>query len=104
VQNDLTNENLGKIFMSIDICMQYFFNLNKDDYLLKSLGLNLNYIDADINNLDIWKQYSNIIEKRRIKKLKNQFKNIFDLQQLDNNPSVTCHYNISDYILLNRYL
>ena len=97
VRNDLTNESISKIFMSIDICMQYFFNLNKDDYLLKSLGLNLNYIDADMNNLEIWKQYSDIIEKRRTKKLKNQLKNIFDLPQLDNNPSVTCHYNISDY-------
>lgn len=106
VQNDLTNENLGKIFMSIDICMQYFFNLNKEEYLIKSLGLNLNYVDADINNLDIWKKYSEIIEKRSTKQLKNEFKNIFELQQLEkmmNNPLVTCNYNISDYYEIDEY-
>ena len=106
VQNDLTNENPEKIFMSIDICMQYFFNLNKEDYLIKSLGLNLNCVDTDINNLDIWKEYSDIIKKRSNRQLKNEFKNIFELQQLDkmmNNPLVTCDYNISDYYEIDEY-
>ena len=39
VKNDFTNENPLKIFNSIDISVQYFFQLNKEDYLIKSLRI-----------------------------------------------------------------
>lgn len=97
LKNDFTNENVSKIFNSIDIAVQYFFELNKEDYLIKSLGLTLNYFDGKMNNLDIWKKYCDVVTERNIKPLKNQFQNIFELEKLSNNPFVECHYSIFDY-------
>lgn len=97
VKNDFTNENPLKIFNSIDIAVQYFFQLNKEDYLIKSLGLTLNYFDGKMNNLDIWNQYCDIITERSIKLSKNQFKKSFELEELLNNPLVKCQYSILDY-------
>ena len=97
VKNDFTNENPLKIFNSIDIAVQYFFQLNKEDYLIKSVGLTLNYFDGKMNNLDIWNRYCDIITERSIQPLKNQFENSFELEELLNNPLVKCQYSILDY-------
>lgn len=97
VKNDFTNENPLKIFNSIDISVQYFFQLNKEDYLIKSLGLTINYFDGKMDNLDIWNQYCDIVTQRTIKPLKNQCENIFELEEVDNNPLVKCQYSILDY-------
>lgn len=97
VKNDFTNENPLKIFNSIDISVQYFFQLNKEDYLIKSLGLTINYFDGKMNNLDIWNQYCDIVTQRAIKPLKNQGQNIFELEKVHNNPLVKCQYSILDY-------
>jgi len=97
VKNDFTNENPLKIFNSIDISVQYFFQLNKEDYLIKSLGLTINYFDGKMNNLDIWNQYCDIVTQRTIKPLKNQGENIFELEEVHNNPLVKCQYSILDY-------
>jgi len=97
VKNDFTNENPLKIFNSIDISVQYFFQLNKEDYLIKSLGLTINYFDGKMDNLDIWNQYCDIVTQRAIKPLKNQGQNIFELEKVHNNPLVKCQYSILDY-------
>jgi hypothetical protein len=97
VKNDFTNENPLKIFNSIDIAVQYFFQLNKEDYLIKSLGLTLNYFDEKMNNLNIWNEYCDIITERSIKPSKNQFEKSFELEELLNNPLVKCQYSILDY-------
>jgi len=86
-----------KIFNSIDISVQYFFQLNKEDYLIKSLGLTINYFDGKMNNLDIWNQYCDIVTQRTIKPLKNQGEKIFELEEVHNNPLVKCQYSILDY-------
>lgn len=97
VKNDFTNENPLKIFNSIDIAVQYFFQLNKEDYLIKSLGLTLNYFDGKMNNLNIWNEYCDIITERSIKPSKNQSEKSFELEELLNNPLVKCQYSILDY-------
>jgi len=97
VKNDFTNENPLKIFNSIDISLQYFFQLNKEDYLIRSLGLTLNYFDEKMNTLSIWNQYCDLVTERSIKLLKNQFQNTFELNEVDNNPLVKCQYSILDY-------
>jgi hypothetical protein len=71
--------------------------LNKEDYLIKSLGLTINYFDGKMNNLDIWNQYCDIVTQRTIKPLKNQGENIFELEEVHNNPLVKCQYSILDY-------
>lgn len=97
VKNDFTNEDPLKIFNSIDITVQYFFQLNKEDYLIKSLGLTLNYFDGKMNNLEIWNEYCDIVTERSIKPLKNQFENSFELEELRTNPLIKCQYSILDY-------
>lgn len=97
VKNDFTNENASKIFNSIDVSLQYFFELNKEDYLIKSLSLTLNCFDGKMNNLDIWNQYFDIVTKRSIKPLKKELENFFKLEELISNPLIECHYSIFDY-------
>lgn len=97
VKNDFTNENPLKIFNSIDIAVQYFFQLNKEDYLIKSLGLTANYFEGKMNDVDIWKEYCDLVTDRSIKPLKNRFENRFELKEFRNNPLIKCQYSILDY-------
>jgi hypothetical protein len=86
VRNDLTNLTISKVFMSLDICLQYYFGLSKKDYFIKSLGLNLNYLDCD-KDKSLWNNYVKVIRKRIEKKL----------DELSNNPNILFNIEMYDY-------
>jgi len=66
--NSYTNESIPLVLKSIDIALQYFLGLNRKDYLVRSIGLNLVFLGSGENgfysNGFLWLSYFMVIENR----------------------------------------
>jgi len=86
VTNNFTNTSVPTVFMSVDVCLQYYFGLNINDYLLQSIGLNLHYMHSKID-IDIVSTYVTLVTNRNMMNTRNPYsidpEVLFDLDLFD---------------------
>ena len=86
VTNNFTNTSVPTVFMSVDVCLQYYFGLGINDYLLQSIGLNLHYMHLK-TDIDVVSTYVTLVTNRNMMNTRNPYtidpEVVFDLDLFD---------------------
>jgi len=86
VTNNFTNTSVPTVFMSVDVCLQYYFGLSINNYLLQSIGFNLHYMHSKID-IDIVSTYVTLVTNRNMMNSRNPYtidpEVVFDLDLFD---------------------